>query len=120
MQVELESSASVGLEARIDAAAPQEVVAMLLEGASGFTDRVVLAIAQRDQPGKARMVNKVSAIIEHLVTMLNYEEGGALVDNLSRIYEFWLRELLDASAQDSAARLQRIAIQMGTLKESWH
>lgn len=120
MREELDSIATQDLSERITAAAPQELVAMLLDGASGFTDQAVAAIQQRDQPAKFRLVNRVSAIIEQLVTMLNYEEGGAVVDNLSRIYEWWLRELLDASAQDSAPRLQRISLQMGSLKESWH
>jgi len=120
MATAMESLDTQELSQRISTAAPQELVAMLLEGASGFTDRVVLAIQQRDASAKVRMVNKVSAIIEHLATMLNYEDGGAVVDNLARIYEWWLRELLDASAADASARLQAISSQMGTLKESWH
>ena len=93
---------------------------MLLEGARGFTDQVVVAIQRRDAQEKGRLVNKVSAIIEHLATMLNYEEGGPIVDNLSRIYEWWLQELLDASAQNAAGRLQAIASQMENLQGSWH
>jgi len=120
MAMALEGIGTQELSQRISTAGPGELVAMLLEGASGFTDRVVVAIQQRDAPAKVRMVNKVSAIIEHLATMLNYEDGGAVVDNLSRIYEWWLRELLDASATDASDRLQAIAAQMGVLKESWH
>ena len=120
MYAAMDKVASPELQDRIQTAGPSELVAMLLEGASGFTDQVVLAIQQRDGQTKLRMVNKVSAILEHLVTMLNFEEGGPVVDNLSRIYEYWLRELLDASAKDAPARLMRISSQMGTLKGSWH
>ena len=98
---------------------PEQLVAMLLAGASGFTDQVVVAIQQRDHPAKFRLINKVLAIIEQLVTMLNFEDGGDVVDNLARIYEWWLTELLDASAVDAADRLQRISIQMGALRGSW-
>jgi flagellar protein FliS len=120
MHAEQEYAAPNNLSQRVSEAAPQELVAMLLEGAAGFTDRVVDAIQQRDAGEKSRLVGRVSAIIEQLVTMLNYEEGGALVDNLARIYEWWLHELFEASAEGSTIRLQRISSQMGSLKESWN
>ena len=90
MQTELENPTARTLTERIADAPPQELVALLLEGARGFTAKAMVAIQQRDLPAKARLVGRVSAIIEQLLVMLNFEEGGEVVSNLSRIYE-WCR-----------------------------
>ena len=119
MQTQLDSPTGPTLIEKITDAPPQELVAMLLEGARGFMTKAVVAIQQRDLPAKASLVNRVCAIIEQLVVMLNFEEGGEVVANLSRIYEWWLKELLDASGQDAVDRLQRISTQMGAMQESW-
>ena len=119
MQTELENPTARTLTERIADAPPQELVALLLEGARGFTAKAMVAIQQRDLPAKARLVGRVSAIIEQLLVMLNFEEGGEVVSNLSRIYEWWLKELLDASCHDAVDRLQRICTQMGSMQESW-
>ena len=119
MQGQPDSTSNQSLSDRITAAPPQEVVAMLLGGAQGFIDQTVVAIQQRDLPAKTRLVNRVSAIIEQLVIMLNFEGGGEVVDNLSRIYEWWLTELFEASSQNATDRLRHIAVQMGNMQETW-
>jgi flagellar protein FliS len=97
------------LSQKINAANPEQLVAMLLEGARRFTDQAVAAIQRRDVSSKARLVNRVSAIIEELMVRLNHEEGGELVENLTRIYEWWLHELFDGSQFNQPERLQKVA-----------
>ena len=119
MATTLRSSSDQSLSDRITAAPAQELVAMLLEGARGFTTQAVSAIQRQDQEGKAHLVNRVGAIIEQLVVMLNFEEGGEVVGNLARVYEWWLQELLAASEANDAERLLHVARQMEGLGESW-
>lgn len=92
---------------------------MLLEGARGFTLQAATAMKEHDQPGKTHLVNRVAAIIEQLVVMLNFEEGGPVVENLAAIYEWWIKELMEASHANDPERLLRIAIQMGSMGEGW-
>ena len=104
---------------RINGASPEQLVAMLLEGAQKFCLQAISAINKRDVPNKARLINRVSAIIEELTVGLNHEDGGQLVGNLTRIYEWWLSELFDASQKNQPDRLVFIAQQMGEMRATW-
>jgi flagellar biosynthetic protein FliS len=64
-------------------------------------------------------LKRVLAILAELTRRLNHDQGGELVDNLIRVYDWWGRELLDAGAQDDGYRLKLIASQMGEIRRSW-
>ncbi len=104
---------------RIQGASSEQLAAMLLEGAQRFLALAINAIKSRDIPGKARYVNRVSAIIEELTIWLNTDEGGDLVNNLQRLYEWWLNELFEGSQANQSDRLERISRQMGEIREAW-
>ncbi len=107
------------LAQRIQGASPEQLAAMLLEGAHRFLNQAIQAIRNRDIPAKARCVNRVSAIIEELAVWLDPDNGGELATNLARIYDWWLHELFDASQQNQAARLEHIAKQMLEIRSAW-
>ena len=107
------------LAQRISGATPEQLVVLLLEGAQRFLSQAIQAMAKRDIPNKARLVNRVSALIEELMVRLNHEEGGELVSNLTRLYEWWLNELFEGSQNNQAARLERIHHQMGEVRSTW-
>ena len=119
MQTAYSNPADQYLAQKINGANPEQIVAMLLEGARRFTDQAVAAIQRRDVPSKAKSVNRVSAIIEELMVQLNHENGGEVVENLTRIYEWWLHELFEASRINQAERLRRVAAQMESIQRSW-
>ena len=108
------------LTQRINGASPEQLVAMLLEGAQKFLIQAITATRNRDIATKARMVNKVSSILEELTIRLNHEEGGELVTNLTRIYEWWLRELFDASQKNEPERLVFIGTQIAEMRATWN
>lgn len=108
------------LAQRINGASPEQLVAILLEGACRFLNQAVTAMRSRDIQTKARMVNKVSAILEELTIGLNHEDGGELVVNLTRIYEWWIRELFEASQKNQPERLEFIGLQMADMRNTWN
>lgn len=107
------------LAQRINGASAEQLVVMLLEGGQRFLGQAITAMANRDIPAKARLVNRVSAIIEELMVRLNHEEGGELVANLSRLYDWWLNELFEGSQNNQPDRLERVHRQMGEVRASW-
>lgn len=104
---------------KITGASREQLAALLLEGAQRFVGQAISAMAQRDIPTKARMVNKASAIVEELAVWLDHENGGELAGNLARLYDWWLSELFEASQGNEPERLERIQRQMGDLRGSW-
>lgn len=104
---------------KINGASPEQLAVMLLEGAQKFLTQAMAAMSQRDIPTKARLVNRVSAIIEELTVRLDHESGGELAVNLARLYEWWLNELFEGSQHNQPERLQRVHRQMGEIRLTW-
>lgn len=104
---------------RINSASPEQIVALLLEGAQRFLTQAAQAIARRDVATRAKSVNRASAIVEELMVRLDHENGGELVQNLIRVYEWWTHEMFEASTRSDARRLEKIASQMGEMKATW-
>ncbi|MBI3131997.1 MAG: flagellar export chaperone FliS [Acidobacteria bacterium] len=104
---------------RINSSSPEQMCALLLEGAQRFVGQAVLAMDRRDISGRARSINRASAIVEELMVRLNHEQGGPVVENLVRIYEWWTHEMFEGSKGSDPSRLNLIAGQMGELKETW-
>jgi flagellar protein FliS len=107
------------LAQRINAASPQQLVALLLEGGQRFLAQARQAMGRKDFAAKARSINRTLAIVEELVLRLDQEQGGELALNLARLYDWWSREILAASATKDEARLDRISRQMGELRQAW-
>jgi flagellar protein FliS len=107
------------LTQRIIGATPEQLVALLLEGAQRFLAQAVQAMAQRDYPAKGQAINRVSSIIEELAIRLDLDGRGELVENLLRLYDWWGREIIAAGAQMDPARLERVSRQMGDLRQTW-
>lgn len=107
------------LAQQVNGASPERLMFMLLEGAQRFLLQAQAAIRARDIPARARLVNRVSSIIEELAIRLNHEEGGELVTNLTRVYDWWLKELFEGSQRNEVERLAVIERQIGDMKTAW-
>ena len=103
----------------VGGASPEKLMALLLEAGQRFLGQSIQAIRANDIEGRSRYVNRVSAIVEELTTRLNFEDGGEVVDNLVRLYDWWTFELMAASTENSVPRLERVSQQMGAMRESW-
>lgn len=107
------------LTQRVMGASPEQLVAMLLEGAQRFLAQAGQALDRKDYQAKGQALNRVSAIIEELAVRLNLDEGGELVENLMRLYDWWGREVVEAGSLLDRSRLDRVSRQMGELRQTW-
>lgn len=104
---------------KINGASLEQLVVLLLEGGQRFLAQAIIAMERKDIPTKARLVNRVSAIIEELSVWVDQEQGGELAINLTRIYEWWLNELFEGSQRNQVDRLNRVQRQMGEMRTTW-
>jgi flagellar protein FliS len=104
---------------KINGASTEQLVVLLLDGAQRFLAQAIQAMSRKDIPAKARLVNRVSAIVEELSVWVDQEQGGELAINLTRIYEWWLNELFEGSQSNQVDRLTRVQRQMGELRATW-
>ena len=103
---------------KINSATPEELAAMLLEGAQRFLRQAAAAIRDGNGQGHARLVNRASLIMDELLSMLN-ADGGELADRLHGIYVWWIKEMFEGSRSRQPEQLERVARQMGTIREGW-
>lgn len=98
---------------------PEHIVVLLLEGGQRFLAKAEEAIERRDPMIRDYYLERALAILKELTRRLNHEQGGELVDNLIRVYDWWGREVLAAGEQDDVDRLKLISSQMGEIRRSW-
>ena len=104
---------------RIQGASPEQLAALLLEGGQRFINLTLKAIQNRELSSQATYINRTSDIILGLRERLNHEDGGEVVENLIRLYDWWTSELFDAGLRNQPERLKIIFNQMGELRETW-
>jgi flagellar protein FliS len=106
------------LAQRINGATAEELAALLLEGACRFLLQAAAAIRRKDIAERTRLVNRVSLIMDELLSMLN-PEGGEVVDKLHGIYIWWIKELFEAGRGNEPERLEAIVRQMVAMRAGW-
>lgn len=104
---------------RIQGASPEQVAALLLEGGQRFLNLMIKAMQTQDFPNQAVYIGRISDIILGLKERLNLDDGGEVVENLIRLYDWWTNELYEGSLNEQPERLRVIFNQMGELKETW-
>jgi flagellar protein FliS len=104
---------------QISSASPEQLCVMLLEGAQRFLQQAVAAIKAHNIEEKAKMVNRVSAIIEELMLQVDNNGENELAVNLTRIYEWWMNQLFEASRSSRFEKLEVIHLQMNEMKTTW-
>jgi flagellar protein FliS len=107
-----------GVAGAVHGANPQQLIAMLLRGA---LDRVASArgAAQRgDQPARHINISAAMAIVDYLRLCLDRNAGG-LAQRLDALYDYVLRRLFQANANDDARLLDEVGELLRTLEEGW-
>jgi flagellar protein FliS len=113
---------SVSAHGGVAAADPHRLVLMLMDGA---LERLVIArgCIERNQRGdvarKAQALTQCMRIIGELRGSLNLAQGGPLAQNLSELYEYMLRQLLRANAENRLECINEVAGLMGEIRSAW-
>lgn len=98
---------------------PEHMAILLLEGGQRFLVQIADAIRGDDLRLMDHFKRKAFAILDELHRRLNHEQGGELVDNLIRLYDWWRREIVDAVEMGDVERLNRVRTQMGDIRQAW-
>ena len=58
-------------------------------------------------------------ILNALNSTLDYEQGGELVHDLSRLYDYCMHRLVDVSVSLSVAGIDEVAHLLGQIRDGW-
>lgn len=103
-----------------EAGTPLELVVMLYDGALRFLAQAQDAMARRDIKDRHIALDKTLAIVGHLQSTLDTERGGALADELDRLYSYMSGRLLEGAAQNDPQALAEVSKLLTNLRDAWH
>lgn len=110
---------AVDLEVRVCAASPYELVLVLFDGLLDELSRARGHIEANHYELKGQSLEKCMNILTALNSTLDYEEGGELVQDLSRLYDYCLHRLVDVSVSLSVAGIDEVVHLLGQIRDGW-
>ena len=117
------------LQTSMDDASPHQLVTMLLDGAleriaeaRGAIERIEQAadgFSADEVAAKGEAIGKAIAILDSLRVTLDHEQGGEIARNLSGLYDYMTRRLLEANMATDAKMLAEVAALVKEIKAAW-
>lgn len=101
------------------ATSPQQLVLMCYDGIVMFLGRVRGHIESRNIEQKMKFLNKAMAILEELQGSLDFQKGGEIAVNLDRLYDYFIRELVNVGRNDDVKTLDHIVKLTKELRSAW-
>ena len=110
---------NVDTETQVLSASSHQLIQMLLEGALGKIAVAKGAMQRGDLQLKGSQIGWASSIIVGLRSSLDMEAGGEIAANLSELYNYMCRRLLEANRANDVAVLDEVASLLMTVKGAW-
>jgi flagellar protein FliS len=98
---------------------PLELVVMLYDGALRFVNEAQQANQGNDLIRRGRAVSRAMAIVAELQNTLNVREGGAIGEELDRLYSYINSRLVAVNSTGDAGALQEVGKLLLTLRDAW-
>ena len=103
----------------IDDASPHQLIKMLLEGALERVATASGAMARGEVAVSGESIGKAIGIVDSLRVSLDREQGGQIAANLSALYDYMTRRLLEANATRDPDMLGEVAGLLREIKVAW-
>ena len=105
-------------------ASPGQLVLMLYDGALRFLGHAHDALeSSEESPRRIEIINtnliKAQNILVELQSCLNHEAGGDHAANLDRLYDYYMRRLLEANMKKSVAPVIEVEGLVRQLRDGW-
>lgn len=103
----------------IKTASRGQILIMLYEGAIQHCRKAIEAIDRKDVPTKCKHIGKIHDIVLELQSSLDFKVGGAIAEDLERLYNFMGTQLIKANAESSADTIKEVQKLLETLLVGW-
>jgi flagellar protein FliS len=110
---------SVNLDAQTARASPVELVLVLTDGLLEELARARGHVVGKRYELKAASLNKCTEIINGLSSSLDYDQGGEVVANLGRLYDYCVARLYRAGVDMDPAIIDEVTGLLTTIKQGW-
>jgi flagellar protein FliS len=96
-----------------------QIVLMLYDGALNHLKIAQQKIESGDIMTKATHLTKATMIITELSNVLDMEKGGEISNNLRRLYDYVLNQLLQANMNNDVQSIKNAVRVVGILRDAW-
>ena len=110
---------AVNLDAQTSRASPAELVLLLTDGLLDELARARAHIVNRRYEQKAISIDKCVEIINGLSSSLDFEQGGEVVANLARLYDFCASHLNTAGIKLDPGMVDEVVAVLTTIRQGW-
>lgn len=100
-------------------ASQEQLVVMLYDGMHRFLVQASAAIRERDIPTAHYRLRRTEAILNHLLSTLDFEVAGEIPFQLQSIYHFCLRHLGEARVKQDADKVDEVDALLAELRDAW-
>ncbi len=105
---------------QIMTASPARLVAMLYDKAISCLNDAIRAIEAGDIEARWKANTRAREVITHLLSTLDMEKGADIAKNLSQLYRFMLKHLLDVDIKNNPVPAREVIRLLEPLRKSWH
>ena len=110
---------STNLEAQTARATPVELVLVLTDGLLEELARARGHIVGKRYEQKALSLDKCTQIINGLASSLDFEQGGEVVANLGKLYDYCAARLYRAGVEMDPAVIDEVVGLLTTIRTGW-
>jgi flagellar secretion chaperone FliS len=106
-------------EIAVQTSSPTKMVVMLYEGAIRFLGQSVTAIKSKDIEGKRQSIDRAMAVIQHLQSTLDRDQGGDVAAKLDSLYIYITSKIMEGSTKLQTAPIEEAIKLLGVLLSGW-
>ena len=100
-------------------ASPEQLLLMLYDGAGRFLAQAIQAIEEGRIEQRTHCINKASAIVAEFAATLDRSQAPALADDLTALYAYMLRRMMQANLKNDAEPLVEVKGLLADLRATW-
>lgn len=117
--ISAQAAASKYRGVQLQTSSPAQLVVMLFDGVLKFATEAEVAMEANDRARTGDRIGRCLAIIEMLVGTLDHTHAPELADNLTAVYGFCKRRLLEANIKRSRDALADVKVAILPLREGF-
>ncbi|BAI80064.1 flagellar protein FliS [Deferribacter desulfuricans SSM1] len=107
------------LKNEIEGATKGKLVLLLYDGTIKYMKLACKYIDEKNIPEAHMNIVKAENIIYELMSTLNMEEGGEIAENLLKLYDFMVYQLIMANKDKDKSKIESVIKLMMVLREGW-
>ncbi len=103
----------------IETATREQILIMLYDGAIQFLNKAKISLSKKDYENWNNNLIGAQKIIEEFINSLDREIAPQLAQNLTSLYEYFLRRLVHANIKKETQPVDEVLTYLKSLKATW-